>query len=401
MRSAVNSAFATAAAVSILALLGILNPNATAIASQPPSFLTMWGSAGSGEGQIQDGMNLAVTPAGDVYLAELGNARIQQFTSTGTFVRMWSVPNPWGVAVALDGSVYVASESQIYKYSSSGVYQTGWGTAGNLEGQFHDVLDVAVDGDGNVYAADAANHRIQKFTADGVFLLAWPVQGAGNGFPQGITVGPDGYVYVADEANQTIQKFSRGGSFVVAWSLPDGAPIGRPVVSPQGDVYVPDRNAHRIVLCNPDGIVQMEWGTFGTGPGQFETPNCVSMDSFGNFYVMDYWNARVQKFGPIITSTRDRDAAPIALMLERPVPNPTSHGISVRFAVPHQGRADLSVFDVAGRLVARILDDAVQPGWRYARWDGRDQAGHTVASGTYFLRLTAGQTVTRRLVVLR
>jgi DNA-binding beta-propeller fold protein YncE len=314
---------------------------------------------------------------------------------------MWSVPNPWGVAVAPDGSVYVASESWIYKYSSSGVYQTGWGTPGNLEGQFHDVLDVAVDADGNVYAADAANHRIQKFTADGVFLLAWPVQGATNTFPQGITVGPDGYVYVADEANQTIQKFSRDGNFVVAWSLPDAARIGRPVVSPEGDVYVPDRSAQRIVLCNPDGIVQMAWGTFGTGPGQFETPYCISMDSVGNFYVMDYWNARVQKFGPIISTASERGAAPLALMLERPVPNPASHGISVRFTLPREGRADLSVFDVAGRLVARILDDAVPPGWRYARWDGRDQAGHAVASGTYFLRLTAAQTVSRRLVVLR
>jgi sugar lactone lactonase YvrE len=400
MKSAVRSAFATVAVASIIGLLGVVNPVATAIASQPPSFLTMWGRPGSGEGQIQDGLNLAATPAGDVYLAELGNTRIQQFTSSGAFVRMWTVPNPWGVAVAPDGSVYVASEYWIYKYSSSGVYQTGWGTPGNLEGQFHFVLDVAVDADGNVYTADAGNRRIQKFTADGAFLRAWAVQGV-NASPQGITVGPDGYVYVADVVNQTIQKFSRDGDLVFAWSLPDGARIGRPAVSPRGDVYVPDQSANRIVLCNPDGIVQMAWGTFGTGPGQFETPYCVSMDSSGNFYVMDYWNARVQKFGPVLTTVSEREAAPLALMLERPVPNPTNQGISVRFALPHEGRAELSIFDVAGRLVTRIVDGAVQAGWRYARWDGRDQAGHTVASGTYFLRLTAGQTVCRRLVVLR
>jgi hypothetical protein len=125
------------------------------------------------------------------------------------------------------------------------------------------------------------------------------------------------------------------------------------------------------------------------------------MDSFGNFYVMDYWNYRVQKFGSIVTAEAGLQGAPLALTLERPVPNPTTQGVRVRFALPREGRVDLSIFDVAGRLVVRILDDAAQPGWRYATWDGRDQAGHAVASGTYFLRLKAGKTVSRRLVVLR
>lgn len=402
MKSSVSFTFVAAAAFSVIELLAGVNPNATAIASQPPSFLTMWGSQGSDPGQLQDAMTLAVTPGGDVYVADFGNGRIQQFTSTGNFVRAWDVYDPWGVAVAPDGSVYVASEFWIYKFSSSGVYEIGWGSPGNLEGQFHDVLDVAVDSDGYVYTADAANHRIQKFTSDGIFVRAWLVPGAANqSFPQNIAMGSDGFVYVVDFGNNTIQKFSMDGDAVTTWGLPGGARPGRPTVSPDGDVYIPDPSSNRVVLCNPGGVVGTAWGTTGVGPGQFEQPTCVSMDSGGNFYVVDYWNRRVQKFGPVITAASEREPAPLALMLERPVPNPTNQGTGVRFALPVEGRAELSVFDVAGRLVTRILDGAVQAGWRYARWDGRDQAGHTVASGTYFLRLTAGQTVSRRLVVLR
>src|SRR5688572_32974245 len=68
-------------------------------AAEPLPFISMWGNVGSGDGQIQDAIKISVTADGDVYVAELGNNRIQQFTSTGAFVRTWAVPDSWGVAV--------------------------------------------------------------------------------------------------------------------------------------------------------------------------------------------------------------------------------------------------------------------------------------------------------------
>ena len=79
-------------------------------------------------------------------------------------------------AVASDGSVYVSDtvSHQIQKFTSDGVFIIKWGNdscpsrrfwcAGSGNGEFEDPSGVAVASDGSVYVADAYNHRIQKFT---------------------------------------------------------------------------------------------------------------------------------------------------------------------------------------------------------------------------------------------
>ena len=53
---------------------------------------------------------------------------------------------------------------------SSAVFISKWGTQGTGDGQFRDPEGVAVASDGSVYVADSDNNRIQKFTSDGVFV---------------------------------------------------------------------------------------------------------------------------------------------------------------------------------------------------------------------------------------
>jgi len=375
-------------------------------AAEPLPFISMWGNVGSGDGQIQDAIKISVTADGDVYVAELGNNRIQQFTSTGAFVRTWAVPDSWGVAVSPSGFVYVGTRYAIHKYTATGIYQGGWGSLGSGPGQFHFIQDVAVDADENVYAADLANHRIQKFTADGAFVRAWPLQGAGSGYPKGITAGPDGYVYVSDSGNSTIQKFSRDGDFITSWMLPDGTPgegnrLGRPAVGPQGEIYVPDTFGHRIVVLSGDFGWLTSWGSFGAGPGQFQTPTCAALDGHGTLYVMDYWNYRVQKFGLTPTSVPQAAAVPREIVLHQPRPNPMRKAMRVRFSLTGSGPAGVSIFDVRGRLVNRIWSGVQADGLRDIAWDGRDSEGGIAPTGVYWVRLTAGHSVTRRLVLLR
>jgi len=83
-------------------------------------------------------------------------------------------------------------------------------------------------------------------------------------------------------------------------------------------------------------------------------------------------------------------------------PNPTQAGTEIAFEVPSSGgRVRLSIFDVAGRRVAVLVEGELSGGRHAARWDGRDQNGARAATGLYFYRLEApGLTLVHKLAVL-
>jgi predicted MPP superfamily phosphohydrolase len=87
---------------------------------------------------------------------------------------------------------------------------------------------------------------------------------------------------------------------------------------------------------------------------------------------------------------------PPRLVIAGSVPNPFSARTAIRFGIPRDGWANLSLYDVSGRLVATVIDGSVSAGYHEAGWvnDG------AVEPGLYFLRLrAAGDEVTRKVVV--
>jgi len=203
------------------------------------------GQYGVGDGQFTNPADVAVDAAGNVYVADTNNHRIQKFDSDSSFLFMWgnycdagtSAPgvcdgkfnSPSGVAVDGAGKVYVADRlnDRIEKFDSSGTFLSKWGSTGSGESQFDLPFRLAADASGKVYVAEFGNNRIQKFDSNGSFLGEWGSVGTGEAQfsgPQGVAVDASGNVYVGDTGNQRIQIF--GGPwlefFIAEAELPSG-----------------------------------------------------------------------------------------------------------------------------------------------------------------------------------
>jgi hypothetical protein len=92
--------------------------------------------------------------------------------------------------------------------------------------------------------------------------------------------------------------------------------------------------------------------------------------------------------------------APAVARLLRNYPNPFNPVTRIRFTLDRSAQVSLRVFDVQGRAVRTLFDSYLSAGPRVVDWDGRDDRGLSLASGTYFLRLQGGGTYLTRTVNL-
>lgn len=170
-----------------------------------------FGGCGGGPGQFSSSWGVAVHGE-RVYVSDTQGYRIEVFDLAGQFLFAWPVGDLCeGLAIDADGNVYVAQYAgRIGVYSAAGVLISTIGSPGTGRGQLNSPYDVALDGHGRVYVADAYNHRVEVFTTGGAYVTAWGTRGSAPGQfiqPRGVAVGPDGNVYVADTWNDRIQVF--------------------------------------------------------------------------------------------------------------------------------------------------------------------------------------------------
>ena len=96
------------------------------------------------------------------------------------------------------------------------------------------------------------------------------------------------------------------------------------------------------------------------------------------------------------------DELPRAVVFFGAVPNPFNPMTSLHFDLPRDSHVELKVYDVAGHLVRSLVSGSRPAGANKVRWNGTDNAGHAVASGTYFARLDVdGQVEIKSLTLVR
>lgn len=274
-------------------------------ASAAYQFLLAWGTYGSAPGQFNNPLGVAVGPAGNVYVADLHNSRIQVFTPTGGFIRSMGdgwLYGPSGVAVDGAGYTYATQiwSNTVVKFDPAGTFVSQWSAAG--PGQLYGPVAVAVDAAGAaVYVLDQGNRRVQKFTSDGTFLASWDAPAAS----WGIAVDPAGTtVYVTNNAWVDPDTGYTSGA-IEKYRSDDGTHLGTitGLISPYGvavdaagKVYASDW--WEVKVFSPSGVLLDRWGSWGSGDGQFDLPWGIAVDPSGNVYVADRLNHRIQKFGP-------------------------------------------------------------------------------------------------------
>jgi DNA-binding beta-propeller fold protein YncE len=162
----------------ILLFFGLMSASVTH--AETYTFITKWGSQGTGDGQFDYPRGIAVDSSGNVYVADTGNYRIQKFDSSGNFITKWvsdgdeQFSYPIDVDVDSSDNVYILGfgNGDIQKFDSNGTFLTEWGSQGSDDGQLISPQSIAVDFSGNVYVGDGSDH-IHKFDSNGNFITKW------------------------------------------------------------------------------------------------------------------------------------------------------------------------------------------------------------------------------------
>ena len=243
--------------------------------------------AGDGSPQVfSDPFGIAVAKDGTIYVADAGEKNlIHKISREGTITTFSTGFNtPSALAIDANGNLYVAdtSNNRIGKVAPDGTVSTiaGDGTAGYRDGpaaqaRFNGPVGIAVDTRGNVFVADTYNDRVRMISTDGQVST---VAGAGSpGYadgdrntalfdtPCGIAVAQDGTLIIADTGNDRLRRIDKDGN-VSAFTV-NGESLSSPIglaLTHDNVLYVTELNRSRVLQVTPDGSAHV---IVGRGPG--------------------------------------------------------------------------------------------------------------------------------------
>ncbi len=232
-----------------------------------------------GPGALRKPIGIAASSTGEIYVADNTAKRVVVFDKDGKFLRAFGnrsiLKRPSGIAVSPDGRrAYVidtggidTQEHHLYIFNAqTGELERTVGTRGKEEGEFNLALQVTAAKDGTVYVTDSGNFRVQAFSADGNFKLAFGKVGRKTGNfarPKGIATDPEGNIYVVDSAFGNFQIFSSDAQLLM---------------------FIGERGTRDI-------------------PGRYMLPAGIDVDEDGRIYIVDQFHRKVDIFRPASVAT--------------------------------------------------------------------------------------------------
>ena len=253
---------------------------------------------------LSEPQGVAIDSAGNIYIADFGNARVRRINTAGII------------------STVAGNGNSVYSGDGGPATSAALTPAG-----------ISVDAAGNLYIADSGNGRIRKVSPAGIITTV-----AGNGkqgfagdggpaisaelfSPSAVLVDGSGNLYIADTVNNRIRKVDTAGNIstvaggkIILGSVGDGGPAtSAQLLGPYalaldntGNLYIADTGNNRIREVNTAGIISTVAGNgagggSGCGDGGPATSACiggprgVAVDGARNLYISDTDGNRVRK----------------------------------------------------------------------------------------------------------
>ena len=313
------------------------------------------------------------------------------------------------LAIGIDGTVFVATDSAIYVLSPAGFValfagsrsetrETGYQDGEGPDARFDSPRGLAVASDGSLLVADTKNHRLRRVTPHGtVSTVAGGERGFADGvgtavcfyYPWGIVVDGHGTIYVSDYGNECIRKVTpsdwtvstlccvgthAGFADEAAAATRFHSPLGL-AMDMDGNLIVADRDNHCICKVVPlDGRVSTVAGSGSAGEGladgeaaaaRFDQPHDVAVDGNNTILVADCNNNCLCKIAS--------EGAQVTTLAGSSEPGKVdSEGASVRFnapcAVVLDERGRLFVIELANERCLRVVEASLAPRLAVEPW---------------------------------
>lgn len=301
------------------------------------------GEPGKGDGQFMQPAGLTTDAEGNIYVVDTLNQRIEKFAPDGTFLDAVGQPGsgpgqfgnprspdyeiddgPWGIAVDDAGNVYVADtwNYRIQKFDADLKFVATWGTNETLFGP----RDLAIDSAGNLFVVDTGNKRIVKYTPDGQLIETFGQAGTGPAQfdePSSISIAPDGDIYVADYWNRRVQHFDANFAYVSEFRIGSWGSRGVTdrayiVALEDGTILATDPANGEVIVYGVDG----RWlGAWHLVPEDITSrPVGITLGPNDRVYVSDGLTSEVRSF-PLADILVE--PAPVATGSPTPSPTPT------------------------------------------------------------------------------
>lgn len=279
------------------------------------------GDGGPGnQAQLNQPYGLALDRNGNLYIADLGNARVRRLRTDGvieTVAGGGTLPPggdgdggpatgaklsaPRNVAIHPNGDLYLSDfdAHRVYRIAAGGILTTvagngkpgssGDGGAGSLA-QLAYPAGLAFDASGILYIADSANGRVRSL-GQTIRTVTAGIPG-----PTSLAIGPDGTLYVAVSRAELITKWSAQVKLVGSRAL---------AIAANGDLYAGAAGVVRRIPANspPETVAGGSNGRFSGDGGsavdaRLNNPSEVAADASGTIYIADRNNNRIRRIGP-------------------------------------------------------------------------------------------------------